>query len=285
MTLTAPLTATTAAALPVAQLVIGKPVEEVVELIPRLFNLCRGSQDVAIRLALGLPLEEAMRPHLAEDFVRDHLLRLGVILPRQLGLDPLPIAQGGAWFLPQQMPTTLESFEAYLESGAGFSPVFKRLHDVFGTGEAVANLPLVADEDLPRAQACENSIAARHFVHPLMLVVQRLKGRGPLWRAVARLLDLEACLTKELPKARRLENGWAIVPASRGIYALRAQAKDGVVSRFERVTPTDHMLAPNGILAQSLASLPGGKHHLAGLVLDCLDPCSPVTLRGGLGHA
>jgi hypothetical protein len=285
MTLTAPLTATTAPALPVAQLVIGKPVEEVVDLIPRLFNLCRGSQDVAIRLALGLPLEEAMRHHLSEDFARDHLVRLGVILPRHLGLDPLPIAQGALAFLPQQMPATLATFEAYLESGMGFSPVFKRLYDVFEKGEAVAQVPLVADEDLPTAQACENSIAARHFVHPLMLVVQRLKGRGPLWRAVARLLDLETCLTEELPNPRRLKNGWAIVPASRGNYALRAQAMDGVVTQFERVTPTDHMLAPNGILAQSLASLPAHKHHLAELVLDCIDPCSPVTLSGGQGHA
>ena len=41
--------------LPVAALLIGKPVEEAAALLPRLFNLCSGAQAMALRQALGLP--------------------------------------------------------------------------------------------------------------------------------------------------------------------------------------------------------------------------------------
>lgn len=51
------------------------------------------------------------------------------------------------------------------------------------------------------------------------------------------------------------------------------------MTRFERVTPTDSLLARGGVLDRTLASLPADKAGLGPLLLDILDPCSPVRLK------
>ncbi|WP_226552833.1 hydrogenase expression/formation protein HupK [Celeribacter naphthalenivorans] len=282
---TGDLRATLPPTLPVAKLVIGKPVEEVAALVPRVFNLCRSAQELAVNMALGLPIREDMTAHLAQDFARDHLVRLGIILPRHLGLDPLPIAQGADALLPDRLPETAADFDAFLQSDKGLGTVLRRLKDLFAPGEATAQVEAVSDQNVTQAGACENSVAARQSTHPLMKALEASHGRGPLWRAVARMLDLAACVRGDVPTPRRLAEGWVVVPASRGAYAMRAQVEAGVVTQFERVTPTDHMMAPGGIMAQSLASLPETKHAMAPLLVDVLDPCSPVSLRGGRRHA
>lgn len=279
------LRATLPPALPVAKLVIGKPVEEVAALIPRLFNLCRSAQDVAVKLALGLPVENDISASLAQDFARDHLVRLGILLPRHLGLDPLPVAGGAAALLPAHLPGTEGEFAQWLQTGEGVAPVLRRLNELFLPGEAAADVVPLTDARVTQETACENSVAARHSDHPLMQVIETSHGRGPLWRTMARVLDLAACARGEVPAPKHLAEGWVVVPASRGAYAMRATVKDGVVTTFERITPTDHMMAPGGIMAQSLESLPVAKHHLAQLVVDVIDPCSPVTLSGGRGDA
>ncbi|MBT25313.1 MAG: hydrogenase expression/formation protein HupK, partial [Rhodobacteraceae bacterium] len=53
------LIARPAKVLPVAQLVRGKRIEEVADLLPRLFNLCRAAQRAAVRAALGLEVTAA----------------------------------------------------------------------------------------------------------------------------------------------------------------------------------------------------------------------------------
>ncbi|SFJ09211.1 hypothetical protein [Celeribacter neptunius] len=267
--------------LPIAQLVIGKPVEEVAMLVPRLFNLCRSAQEAAVRLALDLPLAGDVQHALCADFARDHLMRLGIIVPRGLGIEPLPVAQGAAALLPEVMPASDTEFEEFLSGDDGFAPLFKALDEAFEAGEAIADLPAPAPGELMSRRACENSTAGRHLDHPLMQVVEARKGRGPLWRATARMLDLAACLKGEAPAPTRLADGTAMVPASRGSYVVKAAIADGQVAEFTRTTPTDHLMAPGGIMEQSLASLPPAKHHLAQVVIDILDPCTVVELRGG----
>ena len=67
--------------------------------------------------------------------------------------------------------------------------------------------------------------------------------------------------------------------AARGSYAVAATVTDGKVTGFSRVTPTDHLLATDGILDRSLAALPALKSGYAPLLLDILDPCTPVALE------
>jgi len=264
--------------LPVAALMLGKRSEEVAALLPRLFNLCGAAQGHAARLALGLPADETAP---RTEILRDHLAKLCLIWPRLLGLAPQPLpgawAEGGValqhWIWGGDMPDDLATF---LASGRGIAPLLAALADRFAPGEAVADLPPLADPMSSRAQ--ENTPAGRVMDDPLMAQVAAAFGRGPLWRALGRAVDLHRLAVAPIP-AQSPEPGLAVVAAARGAYALRARAENGVVTALERVTPTDHLLAPGGALELSLASLPAAKASLASLVIDILDPCVAVTLR------
>ncbi|MGX9353127.1 hydrogenase expression/formation protein HupK [Shimia sp. W99] len=272
------------APLPVAELVLGKPVDEVCALIPRLFNLCRAAQAVAVRMALGVPVKGAHDLH--HEIKREHLLRLAVILPARLKVAPLGIPGrdddvAAGLFGTERFAETPEAFEAFLASGTGIAPVFTAIRAAFGAGEAVSGiLPRLVDDAVFDSVAMENSVASRHPDHPVLGHVAEHNGRGPLWRAVARAVDLQAVLDGDLPEPRMTTQGVAMVPAARGTYAVAAQVQGGKVTQFRRATPTDYMLAPDGIMQRSLASLPVAKHDQAGLLVDILDPCTPLEVRG-----
>ena len=272
------------APLPVAELVLGKPVDEVCALIPRLFNLCQAAQAVAVRLALSVPVDDTQ--DLRHEIKREHMLRLAVILPARLGLAPLGIPGRDAevatgLFGAKRFAETPTAFEAFLSSGEGIAPVLDTIRDAFDAGEAASGvLPCLVDDAVFEDAAMENSVAVRHPDHPVLRHVEDQYGRGPLWRAVARAVDLQAVLDGDLPEPRVTAQGVAMVPAARGTYAVSAQAQDGRVTQFRRATPTDHMLAPGGIMQRSLASLPVAKHDQAGLLVDILDPCRPLEVKG-----
>ena len=128
---------------------------------------------------------------------------------------------------------------------------------------------------LQTSLAIENSVAGRHADHPLMTHLEATRGRGPLWRVVARVLDL----VRPLPDAISPRPGLAIVPASRGSYAISAVSQDGRVTRFSRWTPTDHLWAPDGIWDRTLAAVPPGRDGDADVISAILDPCVPLTLK------
>jgi hypothetical protein len=108
--------------------------------------------------------------------------------------------------------------------------------------------------------------------------IAETRGHGPLWRATARGYDIAACLADRLPVPRTPAPGSAIVAATRGAFAVTARVDAGRIAAFARVTPTDHLLAPGGILDRTLAALPAEKTGYAPLILDILDPCTPVRL-------
>ncbi|WP_428523497.1 hypothetical protein [Roseibium sp.] len=277
------------APLPVASLVIGKPVEEAAELLPRLFNLCRTAQDIAARMAFGLPLTETPKEDLTREILRDHLLKFCVTWPGFFGGRPQPIPQisgsdtavvRAALFGPLgSLPEEPGDFAMFLASGSPITQVLHEIRTDFGPGEAcAADLTAATRQNVFGAAALENSVAARQAHRPVMRHIEEEFGRGPLWRATARLYDAQDCLTGRLQDVAIVAPGRAVVPAARGLYAISAEIEDGHVKNFRRITPTDHLLAPGGVLDQSLANLPREKADLAGLVLDILDPCMPVSL-------
>ncbi|SHF36572.1 hypothetical protein SAMN05444279_13115 [Ruegeria intermedia] len=278
-----------APALPVARLVVGKPVEEAAELLPRLFNLCRAAQAAATRLALGLPLAEGWQDGLHQEILRDHLMRLFVTWPARLGRgasappagwnDDAGVAARAVFGPAARAPETPGALSDFLASGHGVAPVLARIGGAFATGEAAADLPVVSPDTALTPSAVENSVAARHADNPALRALANRHGRGPLWRAAARLYDIAACLNGTLPAPATPAPGGALVPAARGLYAVRAEARHGRVTAFARVTPTDHLLVPGGVLERSLATLPAEKAGLAPLLLEILDPCSPVRLE------
>ncbi|MFD2173763.1 HupK protein [Rhodobacter lacus] len=264
--------------MPLARMLLGRPTVEVAELLPRLFNLCGAAQGQAARLALGLPAPALPAQH---EILRDHLAKLCLIWPKHLGLPPRPLpaawAEGGValqdWLWGGALPERLTTFIA---SGAGVAPLLAELAKHFSPGEAVADLPALTNPMALTAQ--ENSPAGRVAEAALMTQAEALWGRGPLWRALGRMIDLHRLAAAPYPPELR-PDGTAVVAAARGAYALSAHAEAGRVTALTRVTPTDHLLAPGGALELSLATLPAEKADLAALVVDILDPCVPVALE------
>jgi hypothetical protein len=259
------------ASLPVEALVLGKPVAEAAELLPRLFNLCRAAQGMAARLALGLPAEG---PDPAAEIIRDHMLRVCVTLPRAFGLPGIAIPADASRLLGDQgLPERLAELDRWTSPAAGLA---RHIRATFDPGVAVTAA-------LPPAPALaegafENSAAARQADHPLLADTETRFGRGPLWRYLGLVADLKAALLGQLPSPA-LRDGIATVAAARGTYALRITQAGGRVTGMTRRTPTDHLLAPCGALIQALASLPRGQRPLLPAVIALHDPCVPVTLR------
>ena len=284
-------TLTAGPALPVEALVLGKPVTEAADLLPRIFNLCRMAQGVAAKLSLGLPAAEDP----TSEIIRDHVLRLCITLPQTFGLPPLPLpdlgqeqrAQGSAP-LPLSGGGRGRGSPAALLGPGGLPdemaevqgplvPLVRTIAKAFPPGTATSSA-LPAPTDSLAEGPFENSAAGRQSHHPLLRRIEQSHGRGPLWRLAGLMADLDAALQNRLP-APTVKDGIATVPAARGTYALRLTQANGLVTGLTRRTPTDHMLAPGGALLQSLASLPEALHHLAARVIALHDPCVPVTVR------
>jgi hypothetical protein len=288
-----PLQIKVAAEPSVEGLLLGRPVSEALEILPRLFNLCRSAQEVGVYMAFDLPPPAGWQDRLAHEIARDHVLKLGVLLPRALGMSPLALPSpditdmiagllGGVAF-----PETPGEFDTWLahRQGVGLVRLLAKVDGLFSGGDAVVHdLPLVTSETAMAVVATENSAAQRHADHPVMVHVEETRGRGPLWRLVGRVLDMQAALAGQLPAPSRCGDAIS-VPAARGLYTIQAAQKGGKVAAFRRVTPTDHMLATGGMMQQSLDRLPMEKHHLAPILVDILDPCVAVSIQGGLPHA
>ena len=268
-----------AAGLPVAAMMLGQPAERVAELMPRLFNLCSVAQGLAVRLSLDLPFQGA--GDLRREILRDHLAKLYLHWPRLLGLEPRALpsnwTDGGSGLVNALWGGARpDRARDWLASGHGVSPVLRAIAGRFEAGEAVAQVPSLHAPLSVTPQ--ENSPAGRVADDPLMAEIAGAFGRGPLWRAFGRLVDLTRW-AENAPEAGRLADGTALVPAARGTYAFRARAVEGLVAEFSRVTPTDHLTAPGGALDQCLAALPVAKRSQAALVVDILDPCVPVRIE------
>ncbi|MCB6176689.1 HupK protein [Rhodobacter sp. Har01] len=258
--------------LPLEALLLGKPVTEAADLLPRLFNLCRHAQGLAARLSLGLPAGDT---DTAAEVIRDHVARLCVTLRRAFDMAPLPLPADPAALLGR-LPQDGAGLADWLAGPAPVAGLARRIVALFPPGAACCP-PLPRPADPLAAGAFENSAAGRQADHPLLRQVEAAFGRGPLWRYLGLLADLEAALARRLPPPT-CRDGIATVPAARGAYALRLSHAGGLITGITRRTPTDHLLAPGGALLQSLASLPAALHPLAPQVIALHDPCIPVTL-------
>lgn len=260
-----------APALAIGALLVGRPIAEAADLLPRVFNLCAAAQATAARLSLGLPAQGGIEA----EIVRDHVCKLCLSLPGALGMAPLPIPRDPAALLGRAgLPDSLPGLAEWNSPTAPLALAVAR-----SFGPRIAVCPALPQPDRPlEAGAFENSAAGRQAGRPLLRSVEASHGRGPLWRLLGLLADLEAALLGRLPEPQ-VEDGVASVAAARGVYALRLRHERGRITAVERRTPTDHILAPGGALLQSLRSLPASMSGLAAAVVALHDPCVPVTVR------
>lgn len=279
---------------PVDRLVLGKPVEEAATLLPRVFNLCRHAQGLAARMAMGLETDDDTDA-VQSEILRDHLFKFFLSWPRHLQISVSDFPKGwenrgvalrrAVFGRPERAPDSMTDLDGFLASGQGVAPVLSAIRAVFdGRAAVTLKMPIVMRANAIALGPLENSVAGRQSAHPVMQAVEARFGRGPFWRALARLYDLDTCIGGRLPQASRDGYGVVTVPATRGLYAIKVDVVNGHVTALTRVTPTDHLLAKGGVMDQSLGALPADKRGLSGLLLDILDPCVPVNLRE-VGHA
>ena len=275
-------TVTTTPELPVGELLRGRTALDAAETLPRLFNLCRGAQELGARLALGLPTTPDLMQAAHQEAIRDHTLKLFIALPSRLNIGSPTLPQGWqsdaaaiirAGFGPNGVPRRLADFRAFMTSGDGIAPLLSTIQTTFANRMAdTGPVPLVSVDTMFKKAPVENSVAGRHTDHPLMIQIAESYGYGPLWRTMGRVIDL----TRPYPSPRRTAFG-TIVSAPRGDYGLRIGISNGHVADLTRITPTDHLLTKGGVLDRSLATLTDA--GLAPLLLDILDPCIPVTVQ------
>lgn len=283
----ATVTATLTPGLPVDKLVLGKPAGEVAALLPRVFNLCRAAQGAAAALALGQEMPSEDR---RGEILRDHLMKLCISFPGHLDLAPLPLPEG--WQIGGAALVRALTGHEHIANASGFErllsdtpvgAVLRAIEARFAPNEAATDvLDAPSDTALfaPIPLPLENSVAGRQAEHPAMRAIETTYGRGPFWRASARLFDLIDAAHDRLPRPRLAAPGRAVVMAARGTYAVAADL-DGMdnIATFQRITPTDHLMAPGGIMQQTFTRLAPKNHSAAKLILDILDPCSPVELK------
>jgi hypothetical protein len=253
-------------------LLIGRPVDQVAALLPRLFNLCRRAQSAAACLSLGLPVAGDT----GDEVVQDHLARLFVTLRRAFGLAPLRPDPAALTALPRR----LVDLDGWLAAPGPLAELGRAVEGSFAPGVGV--VPALPDPRGAEAGAFENSPAGRQRAHPLLRALEARQGRGPLWRFLGLVADLAAAPALAAPQ--RLADGTALVQAARGVYALRLEQAGGRVTGVLRRTPTDHQLAPGGALALALARVPVDRDDLARRLIALHDPCVPVTV-GQVQHA
>ena len=135
----------------------------------------------------------------------------------------------------------------------------------------------------------ETGPLARLWSHPVIAALRREDGPGLLARVVARALEL-AALPARLRAvlagdagavverhAPRPGTGLAVLETVRGRLVHRAEVRDGRVSAYRILAPTEWNFHPRGPLARGLAGMPaadaGTATRLAALAAAALDPC------------
>ncbi|MCC2095737.1 MAG: hypothetical protein KDJ29_02535, partial [Hyphomicrobiales bacterium] len=231
---------------------------------------------------------------LRDERLREGFARLGVFLPVALGRPPRPaprvVFMSGApapdmarWLFGEAgvLPAP-QDFDQWIERGQGVAELARDIRALYGEREGTVPSSDFTGGNAMEEGPFENSVAMRNAKHPLMRSVERRLGRGPLWRFVGILADMQAMLEGAEPECRYdAATGIAIVDAPRGVYALRACVVNGKVDVFERRTPTDHMAAPKGPLELGLSSLQHVTRQKVAVFVALCDPCLPVSIREG----
>lgn len=292
----------------VAHCVVGRSPEEAAVLLPRVYNLCGGAHAVAAAAALGLP--EPSRDGLNER-LRDHAVAVFADWPALFGGEPDRAAlrrfAGGAQDrlalrrhilgddvagdeLAQATPAELENW-----LGRGASPtarLMRRLRETVSPdwGRVELGRPDMADlvaalEDGAPHDARETTAADDCRSAPLIRALLPREGMSLFVRLLARLLDLLAGLAGQREPAPHTNPppGIGLACAARGLLAHRARVEDGVVTDYRVLAPSAWNLAPDGLLARMLATLPANDATplLARIAVAAVNPCVPVRLHVG----
>ncbi|CUW40981.1 Hydrogenase expression/formation protein HupK [Magnetospirillum sp. XM-1] len=139
----------------------------------------------------------------------------------------------------------------------------------------------------------ETGPLARQSGRPLMGLLMGQYGNGLMPRFSARMMEMASALREVedlvqdlsgdsggLPMARSDGSGLGVVEAARGLLAHRVELREGLLSAYRILAPTEWNFHPDGPLARGLMGACGP--DLAGraaLLAASLDPCVPFRIE------
>jgi Ni,Fe-hydrogenase I large subunit len=150
---------------------------------------------------------------------------------------------------------------------------------------------------------CDGSILetgplARQSRRPLMALLMSQFGTGLMPRFSARMMEMASALREVedlvqdlngdsggLPMERADGAGLGMVEAARGLLAHRVELREGLLSAYRILAPTEWNFHPDGPLARGLMGASGPDlEGRAALLAASLDPCVPYRIEVG-SHA
>ncbi|OYY30267.1 MAG: hypothetical protein B7Y65_00830, partial [Azorhizobium sp. 35-67-15] len=272
-------------------LLVGRRVEEALELLPRLFNLCGAAHRAAASHALGVPDTDNAAAMRAET-VRDHGVALFHLWPGVLGAasdrtglallgrgTPAEIAQhvcGG----DDLAEFSVSDLASWLDRGpTPAACLLRELRDRLDPAWGRAALPALdvdaLDADLMEhasSPRCEATVLARMRATPVIRALLAEEGPSLFVRLLARIVDL-LWMVDGGGEARlhgQAGAGVGYAQAARGILVHRAKVKDGHILAYRVRTPSAWNLAPGGLFAQMLAALPARREaQMLARIAEC----------------
>lgn len=295
-------------ALELTSALVGKPAEEAARVIPLVYNVCAAAQESAVRSALDLPLDETLFRRVALESLREHVLKLAIVWPQLAGEmadreapalaarafddDDVATALRQALFAPfPGAPENLDAFDAFVVAGKtaparmlarladGWNPDWGRVDDIdiFEPHEPV-DWPRPTQKGAP----VDNSQASRVAETPLLRQIEARQGRGLVWRIAARLVEVDRLLQHKGEASSVTAHGAA--NAARGVMMVQGSiTPDGRIASLARLSPTDFLIAPGGVLERALATLDKAGNiplrNVAQMVVETIDPCVATELE------
>lgn len=269
-------------------ILLGKSKDEVLRLLPLIFNLCPTAHKAAATLAMGESVGEVANSMLAQEILREHLMVIFRDLPLGFGLE---IARDALMGIHNLDITRLEKIENDLfqmpahgflttphEMGNGAFAL--TLLEKIGQIETDA-IELANDND-PTYYARANAFGDNPFIGAYDDILSRFWAR--LWEIANLILALK---NNVFPPMFGIDNKGAWVWAARGELRHFYEFENGKVSKCQIITPTNRILGEGRTLANALES--ALKSHDAkaafALTLSTFDPCIETQIEWGMQNA
>lgn len=257
-------------------ILIGKSKDEVLRLLPLIFNLCPNAHLNAARLAMSEEVDETINITLAQEILREHLMVLFRDLPLGFGLSIERDALIGIHNLEIPRLEKIEN-DLFAMPAHGFlttphemdeSAFALRLLEKIGQIET-DKIAFKTQSD-PTYYARANAFGDNPFIGAYDDILSRFWAR--LWE-IANLIN--AIKINKFPPMFGMDNEGAWVWAARGQLRHYYEFENGNVSKCKITTPTNTILGDNDALKNALSNALKTNIPKAAfaLTLATFDPC------------
>ncbi len=269
-------------------ILLGKSKDEVLRLLPLIFNLCPTAHKTAACLAMGETIGEGANTLLAQEILREHLMVIFRDLPLGFGLE---IARDALIGIHNLDVARLEKIEnALFQMPAhGFLTTPHEMGDgafaltlLEKIGQIETEVIELANGNDPTYYARANAFGDNPFVGAYDHILSRFWAR--LWEIANLILALKS---NAFPTMFGIDHKGAWVWAARGELRHFYEFENDKVSNCQITTPTNTILGAGKTLANALGQALKTNDAKAAfaLTLATFDPCIETQIEWGQANA